>query len=338
MNDTLLRSSTDTPQSGDFFRWLNLSVIIVTWNAKQIVRECLGSLNTYAGDSGVEIIVVDNGSSDGTPDMINEQFAHVTLVRNPENAGFARATNIGIRLATKEYICLLNSDVIVPEGCLEKMVCFLSQQPDIGVLGPKMILPDGTIGQSCMRYPNPWNWMCRAFALDMLFKPFRLFGGFLMTDFQYNRIVDVDVLTGWFWLTRRQALDRVGPLDERFFMYGEDIDWCKRFREAGWRVVFYSDASAIHYCGASSARKPTQFYIEMTRADMQYWEKHHGRLARCGFWLGTSLHQLARILGYGLVYVLRRGNHTEAEAKVRRSLVCLRWLLVSGAVQLWEAK
>jgi hypothetical protein len=228
---------------------------------------------------------------------------------------------------------LVNSDVVVPAGCLERMVEYMEQHPYIGMLGPKMLLPDGTIGQSCMRFPSLWNWFCRALALDQLFSRSRMFGGFLMTDFLYDRVMDVNVLTGWFWMVRKEALDQVGLLDERFFMYGEDIDWSKRFHEAGWRVVFYPDAEAVHYCGASSSKAPTRFYIEMNRANMQYCRQHHSRFAVLWFWLATCLHEVVRIVGYGVVYLLKRGRDSEAGFKVKRSMACLLWLMGLKAVQ-----
>jgi|SRR2546427_5199039 len=170
---------------------MNLSVIIVTWNAKRIVRECLESLVKHTKDLNTEIIVVDNASSDGTSQLKREHLPHVKLRQKDANLGFTRANNIGVWLSTGKYVCLVNSDVVVPANCLEKMAQHMEQHPDIGMLGPKMFLPEGTIGQSCLRFPSVWNWFCRALALDRLFKGSRLLGGFLMTDFCYDRVMDV---------------------------------------------------------------------------------------------------------------------------------------------------
>ena len=128
-------------------------------------------------------------------------------------------------------------------------------------------------------------------------------------------------------MVRRTALDHVGLLDERFFIYGEDIDWCRRFHLAGWRVVLYHEAAALHYGGASSARAPIRFYIEMQRANLQYWKKHRSRLAILGFLLNSWLHHLVRILGYGTLCILNQSNRDEAVFKVERSIASLRWLL-----------
>jgi GT2 family glycosyltransferase len=281
----------------------------------------------YAQDPKTEIIVVDNASSDGTPQLIREHFTWAKLLQNDKNLGFAGGNNIGIKVSTGKYIALVNSDVVVPSGCFEKMTLYMEQHTGVGMLGPKMILSDGAIGPSCMRFPSVWNIFCRALALDRLFKGSEVFGGFLMQDFKYDRITDVDVLTGWFWMVRREALVQVGLLDERFFMYGEDIDWSKRFHEAGWKVVFYPEAEAVHYCGASSSNAPTRFYVEMNRANMQYYRQHHSNIAVLGFWLATLLHEALRIVGYGPVYLLKGARSAEAGFKVKRSVACLLWLM-----------
>ena len=277
----------------------------------------------------MEIIVVDNASSDDTVTTVLDLFPSVRLVQNEENFGFARANNIGISLISGKYVCLINSDVVIPDGCIEKMVKYMDEHVDIGMLGPKMILPDGTVGHSCMRFPTVWNWFCSALALDSVFKTSKIFSNFMMTDFNQDRTQDVDLLTGWFWMVRGEALGQVGGLDGRFFMYGEDFDWPKRFHQSGWRVVFYHEAEAIHYCGASSSRAPVRFYIEMNKANLQYFKKHHNMLSVIGFWLAILLRQVLRLVGYGGVYIFKQSRRVEAGFKVRRSLDCLLWLITA---------
>lgn len=308
----------------------DLSVVIVSWNAKEFVNECLKSLIGQYSYGSVEVIVVDNASSDGTPELVREQFPEVKLLRNPQNLGFAKANNMGVSVSRGKYICLVNSDVTMRDGCLRKMFQYMEQNPSIGMLGPAMLGADGRVRRSCMRIPTLWNSLCYALGLDLVLKGFQTFSGFLMRDFQHDEIRDVEVLNGWFWMVRRQALAEVGGLDERFFMYSEDIDWCKRFHSAGWRVVFYPDAQAVHYGGASSASLPLHFHLELQHARLQYWEKHHGRTSRRLYVFILLLEQLVRLVGHASQFV-RKSARPQSAFKLERSIASLRWLLGMSA-------
>jgi GT2 family glycosyltransferase len=303
-----------------------VSVVVVSWNTCQLTLNCVRSLENSRKLLSTEIIVVDNASSDDTVEQLRRQFPHVHVIENRENLGFARGNNVGLKLCTGRYVALINSDVVVPEGCLEKMVLYLEENARIGMLGPKMILRDGSIGKSVYASPTVWNWFCNAVGLSSLFKHSKLFANFELADFDYHKTQDVDTLTGWFWLVRSSALEEVGVLDDQFFMYGEDIDWPKRFRKAGWRVTYYSEAGAFHYCGASSDRAPTRFYVEMNRANLQYFRKHHGSFGVLGFWLAMWIQQLVRVLAYCFVYLFRQKQRAAAAYKVKRSAICLLWL------------
>ena len=305
----------------------DLSIVIVTWNIKKYIEECLTSLAEADKNLSTEIIVVDNASTDGTAELIRAQFPHVRLIETGANLGFARGNNVGIKLATGRYVCLINPDVNVPPDCLSKMYRYMEEEPAVGLLGPKMLGPSGEVRRSGMRFPTIWNSFLRALALDSFFKETGIFGGWLMTDFQFDRTRDIDVLNGWFWMARREALDQVGLLDERFFMYGDDLDWSMRFHLAGWRVVFYSEAEALHYGGASSANAPVRFYIEMQRANFQYWKKFHGNVSFFFYLLTVWLNHAVRTIGYGLVYLTKRSLRSIALFKMKRSFACIRWLM-----------
>lgn len=305
---------------------VRLSIVIVTWNAKRLALECLDSLIDYKADPSVEIIVVDNASADGTPEAINEKYPFVRLIQNATNLGFAKGNNVGILASRGRYVCLINSDVVVLRNCIEKMASYLDQNPTVGVLGPQMIGPDGTVRRSCMSFPTVWGSFCRALGLDTLAPKSRMFGRLLMTYFTHDRISDVEVLNGWFWMIQRKAIEHVGLLDECFFMYGEDIDWCKRFHRAGWRIVFFADAQAIHYGGGSSSEAPVQLYVQMHRARLQYWKKHHGIVAQKTFIFTAWLHLSIRIVGYMALYVVRRLDYPQAKFKIQRSVASIRWL------------
>jgi hypothetical protein len=306
-----------------------VSVIIVTWNAKRYALECLGSLDRNSGTVAIEVIVVDNRSTDGTADEIRNQFPDVILIQNEANLGFAKANNIGLAMARGRYLCLVNSDVVVPVECFEKMVSYMDGNPGIGMLGPKMLAPNGGVGHSVMRLPTIWNTLCCSLGLHVLFPRSQRLNGFLMYDYPYDSIDDVEVLTGWFWMVRRRSFEDVGGLDERFFIYGEDIDWSYRFRKAGWRVVFYPEAEALHYGAASAAKAPTYFYVEMRRANLQYFQKHHGYLGGMGYKATVLVHELVRITGQGLLYCSCASRRPMAKLAIQRSLSSLRWLTVA---------
>jgi GT2 family glycosyltransferase len=312
-----------------------LSIVIVTWNGKRYALECLESLHAHASGVPSEIIVVDNASTDGTPEAIRTRFPGVHVVENQGNLGFAKANNIGVALSQGRYVCLINSDVVVYQGCLDRILAVMETNHDIGIMGPKMICPDGSVGLSVMQLPTVWNTFCAAVALHSIFPTSRRFAGFSIRSDGFTGARDVQVVTGWFWIVSRTALRQVGDLDERFFMYGEDIDWCHRFRDAGWRVVFCSEAEALHYGGASSADTPVRFYVQMRRANLQYFQKHHGRLGALGYILAIGVHELARIAGYSMSYCCDRSRRLEAGEKVRRSLSCLRWLVGGSS---WMAR
>jgi GT2 family glycosyltransferase len=305
---------------------IQTSIVIVTWNAKKYVAECLDSLQPCINDPEAEVIVVDNASTDGTPELVRDSYPGVTLIRNEENLGFAKANNIGIRISTGEYVCLINSDVHVLDGCVEKVVAYMKQEPRIGLLGPKMLGADRKANRSYMGAPTLWRCFCRALALDVLFPNSKLFGGFLMPYLKRDRIAEVDVLNGWFWVTRREALNQVGLLDEMFFMYGEDIDWCIRFRKAGWKVVYFPDAESIHYGGASSSKAPLRFYIEMQKANYQYWKKHYGRASQVTYLFLIWIEQAMRLAGHTLMRLVGKKN-PDASYKAQRSMACMCWIM-----------
>jgi len=304
----------------------DVSVIIVNWNTKDHLIKCLGSLVEEQGRYSQEVIVVDNASSDGSSDAVANQFPQVKLIRNNENLGFARANNIGIRVSTGQYVCLINSDVIVQNGCIEKLVEFMDKNSSAGLAGPRILNPDGSLQISCRHFPSLWNNLCQVLGFNKLFPKSVFFSEPFMKYWAHDQIRKVDALSGCFWMVRRKALDEVGLLDEDFFFYGEDIDWCRRFHNAGWDVKFYPGAEAIHFGGASSSNAPIRFYLEMQRADLQYWEKHHGRLGQSAYWMIILLRQLVRLPGYVLIYIFRSCAQTNAIFKLKRAFACICFL------------
>ena len=303
-----------------------LSIIIVSWNARAYLLKCLQSLQRELSDLHAEIIVVDNASTDGSPEAVALEFPEVKLVRNPTNLGFAGANNAGIRQSRGCYVCLINSDVEILPGCFELLLDHMGKNSSIGMLGPKILNADMTLQPSCRAFPNLWDSFFRALGLDTLFPRSPLFGRRFMSCWSHDGIRRVDVLSGCFWMVRREAIEEVGLLDENFFMYAEDKDWCKRFHLAGWDVVYFPEARAIHYGGASSANAPLRFYLELQKANLQYWRKHHSRPARALFLLLTILHEVFRILRGTIWCIVKPASAPQMKLKIKRSLACLRWL------------
>lgn len=324
-NSSLLINTAAPIGAGTRPETASVSVVIVVWNAQKYVMECLESLQLHCGKLCSEVIIVDNASTDGTPELVAERFPEYTLIRNSENVGFAQANNIGIKQSSGDFICLVNSDVKFTNDCLSPMLDYL-QSTQVAMIGPQMLSADGEVRRSTMRFPTVWNNFSRALGLDLLFPHSRVFGGLLMADFDHQRTIPVEVLNGWFLLLRRSAVDRVGLLDPQFFMYGEDVDWCYRFRQAGEKIVFFAEASAIHYGGASSSNAPLRFYLELYRATLQYWRKHRGWLAQHMYLLSLGLYHSGRVFGFACSYLVLPSRRTNTLLKMKRSVACLRWI------------
>jgi hypothetical protein len=305
---------------------VDASILIVAWNAGRFIKDCLATVKAGTGSLAAEIIVVDNASSDGTGDMVREGFGDVRLIRTPTNLGFAKGNNFGLPYCTGKYIYLVNPDVTVHPECIPALFRYMELHPDVGIVGPRLLNPDGTPGRSTMRFPTLWRMFCRAVAIDSLFKRSRVFGGFLMRDFRPNQPVDVDILNGWFWVVRREALQEVGVLDRRLFMYGDDMDWCYRFRQAGWRAVLYPLAEATHYGGGTTLRAPVRFAVEKERSFVQYWEKYHGKASTLFYRAISIFNHFIRLMGYTVVAGLPHQGRPIAVLKRRRSMACLLWL------------
>ena len=310
-----------------------VSIVIVSWNATKYLQECLTSLFEARYPWPIEVIVVDNASSDDSSAMVEHIFPDVILIQNSDNLGFSKANNIGIRRATGKYIALVNSDVHVLKNCLEQLVLYLEADSSSGMVGPKIIGGDGKQQNSHRGFPRLWNMLCRALALDRLLPKVPLFSGYLLSSSSLDSPTPVEILSGCFLVVSRSALEDVGLLDEAFFIYGEDMDWCKRFWRADRRVVFVPAAEAIHYGGASSSNAPLRFFVEMQRADLQYWQKHHSRTSVTLYLVLSVLHHMVRILGHGVAAVTvakESGSHLH---RAKCSSVCLKWMMSNlGAV------
>ena len=310
---------------------VDLSVIIVGWNAKHYLELCLESLAKAPPWRSMEVLVVDNASSDGSVEMIEERFPWVKLIKSSENLGFAKGNNVAIRQCQGRYIALVNPDVIVFPGCLDALADFLDENPKVGNVGPRVLNPDMSMQSTCRRFPTLWNNFCSATGLSTRFKNSRFFAGEHMFYFPHDRTLAVDVIVGCFSMIRREALDTVGLLDEGLFMYGDDVDWCRRARNAGWQVVFYPGGQAIHDRGKITAPYPVRFAVAQQRSVLHYWTKHHSFWGVLGIWSIMLFHHLLRYTFAVLSGLAHSGKTAQGNVRKQVSGACLRELL-SGSV------
>ena len=257
---------------------VDLSVIVVSWNVRDLLRRCLRSIsNIQHRASSIEVIVVDNASTDGSVDMVRAEFPDVRLIVNPGNPGFAAANNQGIAVAQGRYVLLLNPDTEVVGDALATMVAFADDHPDVGVVGPQLLNPDGSVQSSRRRFPT----LATAFFESTWLQPYaprRLLERYYVFDQPDGAVLDVDWVKGAALMARREAIEQVGRMDERFFMYSEELDWCRRFREAGWRVVYLPAAQIVHYEGKSSEQVLPARHVHFQTSKVRYFRKYYGRV------------------------------------------------------------
>jgi GT2 family glycosyltransferase len=312
---------------------MDISVVIVGWNAKHYLELCLQSLTEAPPHRSMEVLVVDNASTDGSAEMIEAQFPSVKLIRSAENLGFAKGNNVAIRQCRGRYVALVNPDVIVFPGCLDALADFLDSNPRVGNVGPRVLNPDLSLQSTCRRFPTLWNNFCSATSLATIFKNSRMFAGEHMFYFAHDKTLAVDVLVGCFSMIRREAFDAVGLLDEDLFMYGDDVDWCRRAWKAGWEVAFFPGAQAIHDRGKITAPYPVRFAVAQQKSVLHYWSKHHGFFGRIGIGSIILFHHLLR---YCLAVVSSFANSRRREIdNVRKqvSAACLRAMLSSTVLR-----
>ena len=255
---------------------LDLSIIIVSWNVRDLLRDCLRSVEAGRGALALELIVVDSASTDGSPQMVRAEFPWVECVACPENVGFARGNNIGLARARGRYLLLLNPDTVIHGDALTRLVNFLEAHPDVGLVGPQLRNSDGTVQSSRRRFPALATAFFESTWLEK-YAPESLLRHYYALDLPDGAPADVDWVTGACMMTRREVVQAVGGLDEAYFMYSEELDWCRRIKAAGWRVVYFPAAQVTHHVGKSSEQAVTQRHINFNRAKLRYFRKYHGR-------------------------------------------------------------
>ena len=281
-----------------------LGIVIVNYNTREDLGRCLDSIADSPGRHPYRVIIVDNGSSDGSVDMVREAYPWVELIPSTYNGGYAYANNIGLRalgfgctddsIVYPAYALLLNPDTILPPDTLDTMVDFMDQHPDIGVIGPRLVRRDGSLDRACRRsFPTPEVSLYHLLGLPRLFPDSERFGRYNMTYLDEMVETDVDAVVGAFMLMRGTALHQAGLLDEKFFMYGEDLDLCYRIKANGWRVHYYPAVTVLHVKGAASRKNAAQataaFYDAMKIFHDKHYRAHYPAPVNLAVDLGVAL-------------------------------------------------
>ena len=254
---------------------MSISIIIVNYNASRLLKDCIDSIYREATTVPFDIWVADNDSTDTSVPMVRQNFPHVNLIENKENVGFAKANNQAIKKCTGDYILLLNPDTIVLQNAVEKTVDFMDENSTIGICGCKVLNEDGTLQFACRRsIPTPGVAFFRLTGLSRLFPNSKVMAKYNLTYLNPNEANEVDAVSGAFLMVRKQVVDNIGTLDERFFMYGEELDWCLRTKKAGWKVMYYPDAEIIHYKGECSKHNSRKAAFEFYRSMYLFHKKH----------------------------------------------------------------
>lgn len=256
----------------------DLSIVVVSWNVRELLRACLASIDRGQGDLALQVIVVDNASTDRSAEMVAGEFPWVELIATPQNVGFPAGNNMGLERARGRHVLLLNPDTEVVGDALAVLVAYLDAHPDVGVVGPRLLNVDGSVQSSRRRFPTLATAFFESTWLEGI-APRGLLDRYNVRDRADDATSDVDWVVGAALMVRGEVVRQVGPLDEGYFMYSEELDWCRRIGDAGWRVVYLSAAQIVHHYGKSSEQAVTARHIHFQRAKLRYFRKFHGRLA-----------------------------------------------------------
>ncbi len=262
---------------------LDLGIVILNWNTRDLLRECLQSVYGSQGDAAYRVCVVDNASADGSAAMVRAEFPQALVIESPVNGGYAAGNNLGLRALGFDrgrddgprYALLLNPDTVIPANALADMVAYMEARPECGVAGPKLVLPDGSLDLACRRsFPTPEISFYRLTGLSLLFPRSRLFGRYNLTYLDPDVETEVDSVVGAFMMVRGAAIARAGLLDEHFFMYGEDLDWALAIRNAGWRARYNPAVRVLHVKRAAS-RRSRRAQVAFHEAMLYFYAKHY---------------------------------------------------------------
>lgn len=323
-------------QQGDWGNRVDLTVVILNWNTRDLLKQSLTSLVCTPSEIQLEAIVVDNASEDDSREMVRQLFPQVILLENAINTGFGAGNNLALPASSGRYVLFLNSDTVVTEGSLDKLVRFADANPDVGIVGPKLLNGDGTLQYSCRSYPNLGTGFFRDTPLGRLFPKNQFTSDYLMKDFDHASPRDVDWVSGAALMMRRSLIDTIGAFDEDYFMFCEDVDLCWRANHTAldidqttqdirrttgglessnsvdqqrWRVTYFPDAVIYHLIGKSTDMAPTRMTYEFHRSQHLFYKKHYAAstplFIRAIIPLGIALRAVGKMARYRIRRIQR---------------------------------
>jgi len=286
-----------------------LSIIIVNWNVRDLLRNCLMSLSQHLGTLSCEVFVVDNSSTDGTAGMLREKFPEVVVIQNHENVGFSRANNQGIKRSRGRYILLLNPDTICVDDSIAKLVRFMDAHPDVGAAGPKLVNPDGSVQlEGARRLPLPFDTFCEYTRLSTCFPRSRWTRRHLIGEWDHQDSRPVECLSGACVLIRREVIEDVGDLDEGYPFNVEDIDWCHRVGQSRWTLYYLAEATIMHVGRQSIMKNRGAAALWAMRGVYRYYAKFYGRGTGLVVWALLWPVSVVKLLVWMGIYLLRPGG------------------------------
>ena len=300
---------------------IDVSVVVVSWNTRDILRGCLRSIFEQTREVSFEVFVVDNKSHDGSAEMVRAEFPTVKLIENAQNRGFAAGCNQGMREASGRYTLLLNPDTIVLDDAISRCVRYADLHADVGVVGCQVLEDETRIQRTGFSFPSPSNMFLGLSGLSRAFPRSRLFGRPQLSWWARDSEQDVDVVSGMFMLVRREAIAQIGLMDESYFVYAEEADWCYRFAQAGWRRVFTPCAQIIHLDGGdrSTSQVSIKMFVQLQKSLMIYHRKNLGLAA----WLSAKaiyiLSNSVRMVAWFVLSVANRDPHTRRKSAAAKA-------------------
>ena len=278
---------------------IDVSICIVSWNTSSLIKQCLQSIYKFTSGISFEVVIVDNGSTDGTIEMIQTDFPQCHLIKSSENLGFTKGNNLAVKNSSGRYILYLNPDTELISNSIYMMVKFLDENSDYGAVGPRLVFQDRNIQYVCARtFPTPKNQFNLLAMLDRIFTKSKFFSTVEMRYWDHKSNRDIDCLSGACILTRKEIVDMDGGFDENIFMYAEDVDFCYRILKSGWKIFYLADETIIHYAGSSSKKRDTTFFstIMQRESNIYFLNKHFGKRKAIAFILAVLLGSLIRVV------------------------------------------